>query len=403
MAEAESSTAAEPGKSAAAQSPVEAWAAFLESALQTARDMIAARPAKSGADEARIVRNCARMMRQAIDWEVECTDPHLPRLHPWEVLAVSGAPPGPNLDSPYTLARLDPAATYLLSGGTAGLMDVNVEVRRGFPPRDMEVFGDLGFADLQPSDGRWELIMGPAPIDDRPFLQFPEGGEALHLFMRLYWVDWSHPTRPVLEIECLDPGPGPAAELTPERLSAQLSAAGDYLAMRTAFQHDWFDWFFKSVGEPGSVPGGNGHVKYKGERYRIAPDEALIVEFDRPDARYWSVQLYDGLVYDCMDFLRNITIRNNFQADIDPDDRVRMVISHSDPGVRNWLDAGGVEEASWFYRAIWSNDNPVVSARKVKLADLVAALHAQTGHWTGEERAAERAMRRRKLSHHFFW
>ncbi len=398
----ESTPAASPKEAGA--SPIEAWAGFLERALQTARDMIAARPAKSADDEALIVRNCMRMMRHAIDWEVECTDPHLPRLNPWEVLALSGAPPGPNIDSPYTLARLDPAATYRLSGETAGLFDVNVQVRLGFPPKDFAVFGDLGFADLEPKDGKWELIMGPAPIDDRPFLQFPEGNaQVLHLFMRLYWIDWTHATRPVLEIECLEPGPAPRPTFGAEQLRSQLAAASDFLDLRTAFQHDWFEWFFKSVAQPDAVPGGNGFVKYKGERYALDPDEALIVEFDAPAARYWSVQLYDGLVYDCMDFMRNITIRNSLDADVDPDGRVRMVIAHVDPGVRNWLDAAGTAEASWFYRAIWSDDNPLVSTRKVGLGELAGALHADTRSFSPEERAAELAVRRRKLAHHFFW
>lgn len=381
------------------------WERFLSRAAQTARDMVTSRPVKSPDDEALIVRNCARLMRQALDWEVESEDSRLTRLGPWEVLALTGAPPGPNLDSPYTLARLDPTATYRLSGTTEGLLNINVQVRPGFPPHSYEVYGDLGFDDLDIKHGKWELLMGPTPVGKQPFLQFPQidgSSDAMHLFLRLYWTDWQHASRPVVELECLDEV-NDRHVLTSAALEKQLSAASEYLDMRAEFQHKWFEWFFNTVDTPSKVPGGNAHVNYKGERYRLTDDEALLIEFDSPDAPYWSVQLYDGIVYDCMDFFRNITSRNNLQSHVDPDGRVRIVVSHRDPGIQNWLDAAGVEEASYFYRSFWAKDNPPVSARKVTFDQLPTELHPETKPYTGAQRIEELRTRRRKLAHHFFW
>lgn len=382
---------------------VAAWQRFLESALETTRKMIAERPAKDADDEALIVRNAARLMRQALDWEVEATDPLNPRLASWEVPALTGCPPGPNIDSPYSLCRFDPKSTYVLEGSTDGIFDVVIQVRPDFPPKSYEILGDLNLADVKPEGGRWRVTLGPKPLDDGAFIQFPEEAGDLHLFLRIYWIDWTHGQRPDISIRRVAGPDVPPARVTAEGLSAQLDAAGTYLDMRAKFQHDWFVWFFDTTDQPRNVPGSSQDFRYKGERYALEQDEALVIAFDVPQARYWSVQLYDGLVYDCMEFFSAITLRNLLQSHVDPDNRVRMVISHRDPGVQNWLDAGGNPAASWMYRAIWSTDNPEVAATKCRLADVRQHLHADTPAYSPEQRAEERVVRQRKLSHHFFW
>jgi hypothetical protein len=386
-----------------AGSAIEAWGRFLASTLETTRRMIAERPANGPDDEALIVRNAARLMRQALDWEVEATDTANPRLASWEVPALTGCPPGPNIDSPYSLCRLDPRSTYVLEGSTDGLFDVVVQIRPDFPPKSWEILGDLNFAHIKPENGHWRVTMGPKPVDGGAFIQFPDNPGDLHLFLRIYWIDWNHGPRPDVSIRRIAGPASVTARATGPSLAAQLDAAGRYLDMRAAFQHNWFVNFFDTTTEPSNVPGSSETFRYFGKRYELASDEALIIAFDVPKARYWSVQLYDGLVYDCMEFFRSITLRNLLQSHVDPDGRVRMVIAHRDPGVQNWLDADGVPEASWMYRAIWSEDNPEVTATKCKLAELPGNLHPETPAYSAEQRAEEMAVRQRKLSHHFFW
>ncbi len=386
---------------------LQSWNEFLDSLKKTAADTIAQRPVKSPQDEALIVRNVARMLRQVLDWEMENTDPHLPRFNNWEVLTMTGAPLGPNLDSPYSLIRLDPKATYRLSGSTEGLMDVNVSIRRGFPPNDYGIYGDVGFKDMTVKDGNWELFIAPETIAGKPVLQFPETkpSDIVHMFLRIYWVDWSHYRRPLVEIECLDP---PAARqpvpFTPEVLGAQLKSAAENLHFRSLFQHDWFVKFLaRDQSKPGNVQGGNSYVNYGAERYEIAADEALLIEFQRPKARYWSMQIYDGIVYDAFDWMRNITIRNHVTSYVPPDDKVQMLVAHHDPGVRNWLDTGGNREGIAFYRWIWAEDVPPVSMRAAKFSDIPKLLHPATPRIAEALRQQELRQHRRKLQHHFCW
>ncbi len=76
-------------------------------------------------------------------------------------------------------------------------------------------------------------------------------------------------------------------------------------------------------------------------RYRLAPDEALLVTVERSDARYQGIQLGDPwfVTPNWIDHQASLT---RAQAAVDADGRMRLVISLRDPGVANWLDPGGL-------------------------------------------------------------
>jgi hypothetical protein len=354
-------------------------------------------------DEALIIRNCARMLRHSLEWEMEATDTSLPHLISWEGPALTACPPGPNMDSPYLLARLDPNRTYRLSGKTDGLFDINVQVRPEFPPFSFDVVGDLGFRDLEIVDGSWELHMGPKNVPGKKTLILPSG-PLPHLFFRSYWIDWSHTTRPVVELECLDSPPRESQRYTPELLGEQLRRAASYLDFREKFQHEWFVGFMKEAAAGGrKTSGGPTYLRYGGEHYDLGPSEALLVEFEAPDARLWNIHLYDAAVYDSFDWFRHANTRNQTQCFLPSEGKIQIVVSSTDPGIQNWLDTGGNPRGIVFFRWIWSNDSPPVSMRKMTIDEITQALHASTPPYTGEQRVAELKRRQRKLAHHFFW
>ena len=73
-------------------------------------------------------------------------------------------------------------------------------------------------------------------------------------------------------------------------------------------------------------------------------NQALVVEFDQPQATYWSIQTYMFHWLAPLDFRNRVTSLNDTQVHVDDDGKVRVVISHQDPGVQNWLDASGLRE-----------------------------------------------------------
>ncbi len=136
--------------------------------------------------------------------------------------------------------------------------------------------------------------------------------------------------------------------------------------------------------------------------FDLAPDEALIVECDVPESRYWSFHLYALAWWEALEYGSRVTSRNHTQTRVGDDGRVRVVVAHEDPGVPNWLDTEGRREALLTLRWFWATGAPPrPSTRVVKLADVRAALPAETPPVHADERRAEIRARRTHLMWRF--
>ena len=131
--------------------------------------------------------------------------------------------------------------------------------------------------------------------------------------------------------------------------------------------------------------GGADDILYGNDAYRLGPGEALIFEFEPPDARYWHVQLVD-LWFGSLDYANRQTSLNGHQLRRDADGRVRVVVAHEDPGVPNWLDTAGHREGILQYRYVWTRNEPVPRARIVPFDGIRAALPPDTPRVTPPER-----------------
>ena len=74
----------------------------------------------------------------------------------------------------------------------------------------------------------------------------------------------------------------------------------------------------------------------------------------------------------------------------------RTVISARDPGVHNWLDTSGYRSGAIQGRWFEASEKPMPSIKKIKLADVLQHLPADTKIVTPQERAI--ALRNRRLA-----
>lgn len=118
-----------------------------------------------------------------------------------------------------------------------------------------------------------------------------------------------------------------------------------------------------------SYVGGNKSVLYDNNGYAIAPGEVLLLEFDVPDARYWSFQLQSNAMVS-MDYANHQTSLNCHQIKVDRDGKARIVLAHEDPGIANWLDVCGRTTGLLIWRWVWTSDNPEVTVRQVTVHEL---------------------------------
>ena len=120
--------------------------------------------------------------------------------------------------------------------------------------------------------------------------------------------------------------------------------------------------------------------------WELAPDEALIVEFEAHDGLWMFTNM--GAFFNSMDYLYRPVSYTPSRTRIDRDGRIRLVMAHRDPNVHNWLDTQGFRRGNLTYRHMLEGQPAVLTSRVVRYDELLSALPADTAMVTESERAA---------------
>jgi hypothetical protein len=132
--------------------------------------------------------------------------------------------------------------------------------------------------------------------------------------------------------------------------------------------------------------------------FQLADDEALILTIDPASAGFFTVPVYDDWTI-TGDYWNEQTSLNNDQSVANGDGTYTMVVSPTDPLVRNWVSTGGLNQGIISMR--FQNldpeapGTPTVASQVVKISDLADYLPAGTELVTPEQRAAQLAVRKK--------
>ena len=301
-----------------------------------------------------------------------------------------------NADNHYLITHINSDSTYRIRGTRGTCRTFLFEVREGF----MQLGDTRDFANLTAEqvkvepDGTFEII---ASRKKHPGNWLPLDPEARQIVIRQYFGDWENEVPATFEIVRED-GEGEAPELLEaHQMAAILDDAGNWVRTSTEFWSEWVPELRQNYKHGEIAParryiGGADDIYYGNDYYRLAEDDALIIEFDPPKAKYWSFQLCD-VWFVTMDYENHKNSINDSQAVIDPDGKIRIVLAHQDPGVANWLDTAGATEGCLQYRWVWTEDNPIPAVRHIPFDELRTALPKDVAMRKPEERKREIAGR----------
>ncbi|MCU0274643.1 MAG: hypothetical protein MUE34_15560 [Acidimicrobiales bacterium] len=226
-----------------------------------------------------------------LGWSIGHPDPRRPFFMRQNDLVTQWG--GPNADNVYRHARIDPSLRYRIRGRMHGCEDFILALRAGF--MHQAKWGTLGehtASDLGIGRGdEFEILLGG---DEPGALPIPD--DVVMVSIREYYLDWAAEEPAFFTIECLDT-PAPLPRRTGEEVAARFAEAAAGVEVSMAY---WNRYMTEERGKrtdnafAGSfkLDKGLSAARYGFCFFDLDPDEALIVETDKPEARYWSLQLY---------------------------------------------------------------------------------------------------------------
>jgi hypothetical protein len=344
---------------------------WLDAQRNALEQMMAAKHPGSPTDWAEGYRWVTRLSSLALEWFVEKGDPLYPTLFrsqdEFKKLIVD------NPDVNYYFSPLDETQTYRLWGnrGEARYLGITIgtDILRGGAKR----MGTLGqhYIDqfkLQPN-GDFEIMLSREPREGNWIKLEPGAGQ---MSIRETFHDRRKQRAAVLHLERIS-GDKKAPQLTPEELARKLQ----YASMFVMFvAKTCINMFEQSEANLNRLQGASGahHVKaqednirshsdtdmvYMGGRWRIEPDQALVITIKPPpyDFLYWGLVIVNPWM-ESYDYRYARTCTNNELAEKNADGSWAVVIAPSDPGVPNWLDTGGRLEGFMLLRWVLAGDSP---------------------------------------------
>jgi hypothetical protein len=227
------------------------------------------------------------------------------------------------------------------------------------------------------------------------------------VIVREAFNDWSVERGARLQLEILEPAPrnpGDAEAEMVRKLDAALRMIDFCIAtfgpeFCSRVKADAGENNFLHVDTSRDEEASNPGVAYLPAAYRIAADEALVIAFDLPRARYWSIHIADRWSR-TIDYARHQSSLNGAQAHVGTDGHVQIVLAATDPGVANWLDPAGQLQGMLLLRWYGADRAIVPTVTRIPLNSLTQALHndADVPRVTPKARAAIVGQRRAAIT-----
>lgn len=275
-----------------------------------------------------------------------------------------------NPDTMYFGTRVHAGHEYVVTGRRGTTTDVSFQLLGGEYTDKVVPDSETAFDDRKldiAEDGTFEWRFTPATPSQ--------------LVIREVYNDWSA-QRGSFAIARTDTAGTAPPPLTRELIEKRFAVAGAQLVQRVKTWLQFPKWFYdnlpvNTLTAPRLTPGGLATQYSSVGHYDITPDQAVLITLPVTDAPYLGFQL-GSLWYISLDYINHQTSLNGTQAQADPDGKIRIVVSDSNPGVTNWCETLGHRKGYLQFRwqrvsrELTEADGP--TAEIVDLAELSAKL-----------------------------
>ena len=351
----------------------EAWDEFCDTLKAAGASLRFPGAPQDAASQAEGYRYLSRLARAGLEGFLEDADPEAPVLK--RVVHETVKMGADNPDNFYQNASISGACEYRIRGnrGTVSYLAFGTQAGHYGQGGGMPPTGFLEASSLELDEcGAFEIAVSCERRPGNWLRMTPETGL---LIVRQTFLDRATERLAALRIERVD-GPHRPKPLTPAQVDEGLKNAGTLVAGASLLFAKWARDFQRHSNElprfdqeVSNRAGGDPNIAYYHSHWRLAPDEALVIEATPPRCEHWNFQL-DNYWMESLDY-RYFTIHlNKHTAKLSPDGSVRLVVAHTDPGLPNWITTAGHTQGTMCFRWVRADAHPVPQTRVVKLADL---------------------------------
>ena len=119
------------------------WSEFCDELKDVGLHVLGKYPAKTEDDAGETIQFVTRVLRGALEYQLDGGDRKHPRLLCWDRGTAGAMPAAPSLDNTYYIALIDPHETYRLTFEVSSIDEINVSVHEHMiTGRRQMVYGD---------------------------------------------------------------------------------------------------------------------------------------------------------------------------------------------------------------------------------------------------------------------
>lgn len=322
------------------------------------------------------IRYLTRLTRAGLEAFVEFSDPSFPVFRRMVHETVKMGADNP--DNYYFNAAINGKNEYRISGKRNTIHYIGFFTQNGSygTSGGLAPCGVLQGNDLiLEEDGSFEIILSEFP-KGKNWLKIEE--DTSIVIVRQTFLHHHKEVPAELRIENLS-GKKTPDPVTPKDIEEGLKMASLFVAGAPLLFARWAKGFQKHTNklpqfdpEVSNAAGGDADIIYYHSHWKLAKDEALIINVKPPECDTWNFQL-NNYWMESLDYRYfNICI-NKGNATYHPDGSVTVTVAHDDPGKPNWIDTCDHLEGTmcWrWYRLAGGAEAIEPNCKVVKIEDL---------------------------------
>ena len=319
-------------------------------------------------------RYLTRLLRAGLESFMEFGDPLFPQLRtPCHETIKMGAD---NPDNFYQNTPLNAENDYEIIGerGTVDYLGFSTVDNKYSSGGTMTTTGFLDSRQIDTNeDGTFSIVVSKTEKNGN---WLPMTKETNSLNVRQTFQDRSKEVAAQIKVRRLNADNDRPKPLSPEKLQRGLQGALMFTQGASQMFENWVETFDQVNELPPADQaycqsiGGDPNIYYYHSSWKLADDEALVIEADRiPECQTWNFQL-DNWWMESLDYRYHTIHVNKFTAEYLENGGVRVVVAQQDPNCANWIETAGHNQGTMCWRWIGASEYPELKTKVVKFSEI---------------------------------